>query len=107
MADLHSVPTCVLPAVILLFWADKTAQRKGEMRVAESLFERRWRLEHGNEAVPGRRDHFMNFLVEMDAVGYAMSVSGPLTCQSPASRVCMDDAALALQSRAGCEGTLE
>jgi hypothetical protein len=58
-----------MPAVILLFWADKAAQRKGEMRVAESPFIRRWKAEHGDQAVPSRWEHFKHFLVEMDAVG--------------------------------------
>lgn len=68
-ANQSSVPALVLPAAILLYWADRKASRNGELRVAESLFERRWRAEHGEESQPSKLDAFKWWCVEMDVVG--------------------------------------
>lgn len=63
------VPALVFPAACLLYWADRKARRAGEMRVAESLFERRWRAEHGDAKQPNKWDAFKWWCSEMDVVG--------------------------------------
>jgi MFS family permease len=63
------VPACVLPAALLLFWADRRAQKSGELRVAESLFERRWRDEHPDSPIPGKWHVFLHWCREMDVIG--------------------------------------
>ena len=63
------VPACVLPAALLLFWADRKAQKSGELRVAESLFQRRWREQHPESPIPGRWNVFLHWCEEMDVIG--------------------------------------
>ncbi len=69
MPLIRSVPALVFPAACLLYWADRKARRAGEMRVAESLFERRWRAEHGDAKQPNKWDAFKWWCSEMDVVG--------------------------------------
>ncbi|OCF72564.1 hypothetical protein I204_06946 [Kwoniella mangroviensis CBS 8886] len=62
-------PACVLPVVVLLYWADHRAKKNGELRVAESPFERRWREEHPGEAKPNSFHHLVFWAGEVDAIG--------------------------------------
>ncbi|WWC65484.1 uncharacterized protein I303_108102 [Kwoniella dejecticola CBS 10117] len=62
-------PVCVLPVVILLYWADHRAKQNGELRIAESPFERRWREEHPGEAKPNLWHHLAYWSGEVDAIG--------------------------------------
>jgi MFS family permease len=63
------VPACVLPAALLLFWADRKAQKSGELRIAESLFERRWREQHPESPIPGKWNVFLHWCEQMDVMG--------------------------------------